>query len=248
MRLRHLGLCLLIFTHVLHAGDSTEITGSPAAAPEITTPSAAVPETPGEPAATVPADNAELGKSYGVLGSESWLLVGPAITALGIPSPFRVGVEAKWKNRYGFSLDYGFVPQYSVDGIAVRLNAWTATARYYLWDRAFFVGLGLGKQRFTGSMTTALNGTDVTMDVAVNSIVIAPQVGWRWVYPSGFYLGMTLGIQVPLSNQIDITSNATAAQSVLSAYAQIYTDIDSAAKYARYPLPQFALIQLGFFF
>lgn len=196
-------------------------------------------------------DGGAYGKTEGLLGP---VIVGPKIT-VGAPIPFRFGLEGKWNNMVGLSFDYGFFPSLTLNDVSVGANSWSIAARYYPWHRAFYVGLGFGGQSLEGSQTqNVTNGAvteSVTATAAYNQTFIAPQIGWRWVWASGFFMGMEVGVQVPMGSSFTITTN----RSDLETNPVTQAEVDSlknqanaeADKYGNTPLPWLGLLQFGFF-
>ncbi len=188
------------------------------------------------------------GKPRGIFGSLP-LTIGPKVSALGLPSPFRAGIEAKWDNSYGIGFDVGAFPVTSMQDTKVKIASYVGTARYYPWRGPFYLGLGVGTQNLTGSRTQAFSGADYTVTLGMDSVVVVPQVGWRWVYQSGFFLGVEAGLQVAVSSQQSVTSDAPSIVKELATYQ----DMESFARkqadvLGKIPLPHFAVLQVGYFF
>lgn len=187
------------------------------------------------------------GKREGVLGP---VTVGPFITALGFPSPFRFGVESKYQNQFGLSADYGFFPSLTFSNVGVKYNSWRVAAKWYPFSRALFVGVGFGKQNFTGTYTSTISGTAVTQNLDINTTIVLPHVGWRWVCESGLFFGMELGVQIAASSSATYSDNAPGAAVTGSAdYAKQKKDIEDKGKtFGQNSLPHFALLQVGWLF
>ncbi len=191
----------------------------------------------------------DYGKKSGIIPD---FVIGPRVTALGLPVPFRGGLETKWDNLIGLSFDYGFLPSLSFDNVSVGLSGWNVAAHIYPWKGAFFAGLAFGAQNLTGSDTGTVSGVPTTVTVNFNSTFIAPEIGWRWVWNSGFYLGMELGVQIPLSTSSNVsatTSTSVPGLTGLPEYLDLQSKVNSKANtYGNNPFPQFALLQIGYFF
>lgn len=188
-------------------------------------------------------DDGKYGKMEGVAGP---VLFGPKLTLVGAPVPFRFGLEAKWNNLIGLGFDYGFFPTLTFSSVSVGLKGWNVTAKWYPWKRAFYVGAGLGGQTFTGSKTdTSINDT-LTIDMKTTFFM--PGIGWRWTSESGFFWGMELAAQIPMSNTAT-TSHSNAAVAATAAALQLQTDVnDKAQTFGNKTLPTVALLQFGYFF
>ena len=230
----------IVFVAFLGAGTAVPSRGENVPQPE-TTPAASVPTdttAPAEPRTEQP---------RGILGEG--LLVGPKLTAFGAPTLFRVGLEGRWQGRWGFSFDYGFTPQITVDRYSGKATSWLATARFYPWKGAFFVGLGAGKQGVNASSTVAFPGETVTVTTQNDAFLLVPQVGWRWVWDSGFYFGVELGVQVVLNSETQSSSDASFVAQQSPTYATVLGQINRDVNdFAKNPLPQLALLQIGYFF
>jgi hypothetical protein len=137
--------------------------------------------------------------------------------------------------------------------------------RWHPFGGALFLGVALGTQKFAGSANQSVNvsvaGTPVAVplkvDIAVKSIYIAPHIGWLWWFNPGFFLGLELGAQIPISPSTDITVTATdSSQSALVTLAQQTADYQSlennvkdvANKAANQAIPYLTLLRVGYLF
>lgn len=192
-----------------------------------------------------PESESEYGKPVGLLGP---VVVGPKFTLLGTPAPFRVGLESKYANLVGLSVDYGFLPTLSFSSVSVKTNGWSLAGRYYPWKGAFYVGVGFGGQTLTGSKSEVVGGQPVTATIAYSQTFFAPQIGWRWTWHSGFFLGMELGAQVPVGHTVSVTTNADASIQATQDYKDLRSQVETQAdKYGNTVLPWTGLIQIGYF-
>ena len=189
------------------------------------------------------------GKPRGVFGANTPLTIGPKVSGLGLPSPFRIGVEAKWDNSFGLGFDYGYLPVTGIYDSKLKINSYLGTARYYPWRGPFYLGVGFGTQNFQASRTEDFSGENVTATLTLNSVMVVPQVGWRWVWDTGFFLGVEAGVQVALSTQRSLTDDAPTIVRQTSQYATQVKAIEAQGDVlAGIPLPNFALLQVGYFF
>jgi hypothetical protein len=130
------------------------------------------------------------------------------------------------------------------------MNQWQIGAKVYPFAGALFLGVGFGKQTFTGSQIQTVQSVSTEIKLVADATVIVPQLGWRWVGDSGFFFGMEFGWQFVLetsSTFSDSTNNAAIKTDAtyLSTKAEIEDKANSLLKKG---LPQFALLQVGFFF
>ena len=187
------------------------------------------------------------GKTSGLLGP---VVLGPKVT-VGLPLPLRFGLEGKWDNLVGFSFDYGFFPKLTFDDVSIYASSWAIAARYYPWQRAFYLGLAFGSQTLTGTKTEVFSGESITATADYSTPFLTPQIGWRWCFASGFFLGMELGVQLPISKSFtvstdreDLNSNSTFETEITRLKNEANAEAD---KYGSTALPLLALVQFGFF-
>lgn len=174
--------------------------------------------------------------------------LGPKLTALGLPVPFRLGLEGKWGNQLGFGFDYGLMPRLTFSNVSTTIKGWNFSARYYVWHQAFFVGLAVGSQTFEGSISDSISGVPTTITLEFASTFIAPQIGWRWVYDSGLFFGVELGVQVPISTSAVTSTNQPGAEATAQGQQILAQINDKANTFGKNAFPHFALIQIGYFF
>jgi hypothetical protein len=79
---------------------------------------------------------------------------------------------------------------------------------------------------------------------------IAPQMGWNWIWDSGFFMGIDLGVQLSLKRTTNFSTDVTNATVLASAeYAALRNDVlDQADKIGKTPLPVLTLVKIGYFF
>jgi hypothetical protein len=229
-----------------------------AEAPAVPSPTPAVEATPSpeaKEAAAAPAPKSEeksnlYGKKNRNFGN---FVVGPYITAVTLPRPFSFGAEAKWLDLFGASTSYGFLPQLKISSVTVKLTGYDVKFKFYPFRGAFFLGVGMGSQTFTGSMTQTMTvatvPTSITATVAQKNSFIAPEMGWNWTWDSGFFFGMELGVQLSSSHATTVTTNADPLVQLTPDYIALQKNItDKADLFAKLPLPLLTLIKIGYFF
>jgi hypothetical protein len=121
------------------------------------------------------------------------VLIGPRIGS-DLPAP-TIGVEAKVLRYFGASFEYAFFPKIGIAGASLGYSMWNASARVYPFGGAFFIGGVYGHYGIEGSVTSA-QGSGA---VRVNSTFLGPQLGARWVQPSGFFAGIDVAWAFPLA-------------------------------------------------
>jgi hypothetical protein len=220
--LRHLILAALVAGIAARASAQEP---APAQAPQ----SAAVP-TP------APQVQTGYGKSEGLIPG---VLIGPKLALVNLPTP-GFGVEAKFAgNLLGASFDYGLIPDITITDVTVGMHAWNVGAKIYPFRGSFFLGALYGNRNFTGSKVDASTGLKAAVDIS--STYIAPELGWRWVWNSGFFLGMDLGWQFVTSSSVTLTAPGGISQQTVNDVQSKGNDIGKAG------LPVLGLLQVGFF-
>ncbi|HYS79905.1 MAG TPA: hypothetical protein VEM76_04315 [Anaeromyxobacteraceae bacterium] len=170
----------------------------------------------------------------------SWDGLGPKLSLVNLPTP-AFGVEAKFMNLVGASFDYGFIPDVTLSNVTVGMKNWSIGAKVYPFHGSFFLGAAFGGRSFTGSKIDDSTGTPLKATVDVSSTYLAPEIGWRWVRNSGFFMGMDLGWQFVVSNSTTLTAPAGVSQSTRQ-------DVqDKGNQLGRSGLPILGLLQVGFF-
>ncbi len=184
------------------------------------------------------------GKTHGLIPGVP-LVFGPKVS-VAIPHP-SIGLEVKLANLIGASFDYGFFPDISVDNVTAGFTkGWHLDGRIYPLRGAFFLGAALGQRTFKGSYTTTvpLVGS-ITPSSTVDVTYLAPEIGWRWVYQSGFFMGVELGWEFVLS----FTRTDSPEVVALRTLGQLDPNLDKAINdYGKVGLPHVALFQIGYFF
>ena len=203
------------------------------------------------------------GKTHGLLGP---VTLGPSVTLLAIPTIIRFGLEGKYKNSFGFGGHYGFIPSSLlskfVKDVTIKVTNYEGRVRWFAFQRALFLGLGLGQQNLEGSKSEniklTVSGLSITVPATVNvkisTTFLTPHFGWRWTWNSGFFMGLDLGYQVALSSSTTLSSSTLAGidLAVLKDQQQ-YKDLDKKVqdegnKVGKTGLPSFTLIHFGFLF
>ncbi len=170
------------------------------------------------------------------------ILFGPKLSIISLPTP-ALGVEVKAYQLFGASFDYGFIPDFKAGSVTLGMKTWNVGAKVYPMRGAFFLGASLGGYTFTGKSTVSdVNGQPVAAKLDISATFIAPEIGWRWVWTSGFFTGLELGWQFPLNykSTLDVPGGASSGS--------IKDVRDNADKYVKSGLPMLGLFELGWFF
>src|SRR5262249_20210034 len=120
------------------------------------------------------------------------ILIGPRLS-VAVPTP-PLGAEAKGLRYLGGSVDYGYFPKINISGVDVSYSMWNVAARVYPWGDTFFVGVVYGHYGVEANATVA-QGSGF---VRASSSFVGPQIGARWIQPSGFFVGVDLASAFPV--------------------------------------------------
>lgn len=173
------------------------------------------------------------GKTEGVIPG---VLFGPKLTLVSL-SP-GVGLEVKIGSRLGFSFDYGVLPDVSYSGVKINYRDLAGAVRVYPFAGAFYLGASCGQRTFKAHSSSGTDEARVTVDTTY----IAPELGWRWIWENGFFLGMDLGYQLVLDHSFKFWT--TGAPS-----ASTQKDVNDAGdQIGKIGLPVASLFQVGYFF
>lgn len=166
--------------------------------------------------------------------------LGPRLSLVSLPTP-SIGVEAKMANLVGASLDYDYLPRLSLQDVKLQLTGWRAGVKVYPFRGRFFLGAAYGSRTFTASKAVTTEGVAESGKLKVTSTYLAPELGWRFVCPSGFFMGLDLGWQfvVHSSARIDTSTGLPADDR---------KDLEDAGKrIGKAGLPELGLLQVGWF-
>jgi hypothetical protein len=217
------------------AAEAAPSGAAPVAAAALPAAPAPRPALPPPPPPVAPAPEA-YGKSSGLIPGA---VIGPKL-AIALPAP-GFGVEAKIQNVFGLSFDYDLIPDVSLGSVTAGYRDFNLAAKWYPWRRAFFLGAALGRRSFEASARDDATGVKASLEV--ESTYLAPEIGWRWVWNNGLFLGMDLGYQIILSSRtkLDIPSVGVSIDTTKDV-------TDAGDEIGKIGLPIVSLLQVGFFF
>ena len=161
------------------------------------------------------------------------VLIGPRLS-VAVPTP-TLGVETKILRYFGASFDYALIPKVTISNVDVNYSMWNVAARFYPFGDVFFVGAVYGHYGVEAT-TTVAQGTG---SVRASSNFFGPQIGARWIQPSGFFFGVDLAWAFPLS----YSSEASPDPSGTTASVK-----ETADRYLKNGIPLAGLISLGWMF
>lgn len=185
-----------------------------------------------------------------VESTPSNFLIGPFVTALALPRPFSAGLEIKYADFLGVSGSYGFFPELKVSDVKVKIDGWDARVKLYPFLGSFFLGVGYGSQKFTGSQSRVITGITVNGTVSQDNTFVAPHIGWNWgSNDGGFFMGLELGVQLSLKRNTTFTTDQPVLQQGTAEGRALEKDIkDTAETVGKTPLPLLTLIKVGYLF
>lgn len=180
---------------------------------------------------------AAYGKAEGLLPG---MVIGPKLALVPLPGLFGVGLEAKFLNLVGVGLDYNFFPSTGMGNVKIGFNDISLAARVFPWRSRFYLGAALGQRNFWGKASDSLTGQEIKVEV--KSTYLAPELGWRFVWSSGFFMGIDLGYQIVLSPSMTLTLPPGTID------ATDKKDVEDAGKeIGKVGLPIISLLQFGFY-
>jgi hypothetical protein len=192
---------------------------------------------PGTSPAPVAAAPAPYGKTDGLLPG---MVIGPKLALMPVPAFYGLGLEAKFGNLVGVGIDYNAWPTLKFGNVDAGYNDIQLAARVFPWRARFYVGAALGQRNFFAKASDPVLRQEVKVEV--KSTYLAPEIGWRFVWTNGFFMGIDLGYQIVLSPSTTLTVppgtvDATTKKDVEDAGNQI----------GKVGLPIVSLLQLGVF-
>lgn len=175
-------------------------------------------------------------------GAVPGVLFGPHLNLLALPPGLGLEVRAL-ENQLGLSLDFGFVPSTTIEQAEASWNDLSLAARWYPWAGRFFLGARAGTRSFEASAKDeTAPGVTTEASAKVRSTYLAPELGWRFAWQNGFFMGIELGWQLILSS--DTTLDIPAATD-----PQTRADVvDAADAVGDTGLPILTVLQLGWYF
>lgn len=131
--------------------------------------------------------------------------------------------------------------------------------RFHVFKGAFFLGMLLGSQTFSGETTRTFTiseiatSVDVTGSAKIQSYYVTPHLGWMWKWDSGFTFGFDLGYQIALSSSttvsVPLADSIAAAASATTAYQDLLHDIEDVGnQLGKTGLPFITLLRFGWSF
>ncbi len=189
----------------------------------------------------------DYGKVRGILGP---VTLGLGLSVVGLLRPVEFSLQGKLKDYVGFQGTYGFLPKLTIAGYKVSVNATDARLRWHPFRGSFYLGASIGTQNVIVAKSQTISGFAINAEGEVKTSFVTPMIGWRWVWNSGFFMGMDLGWQIARSSQTKVTlKDAPAALTSTDEYKKAENEIVTQGnKYGKTNLPHLSLLSFGWLF
>jgi len=161
------------------------------------------------------------------------VLIGPRLS-VAVPTP-TFGAEVKILRYFGASFDYGFFPKLTISGVEVSYSMWNAAARVYPFGDVLFVGAVYGHYGVEATATVAQG----TGSVRASSDFLGPQIGARWIQPSGFFFGIDVAWAFPLGYSSEASPDPSGTTTSVK---------ETADRYLKNGIPLVGLVSVGWMF
>jgi len=183
--------------------------------------------------------------------------IGLMLGLITIPRPVQAELTAKIGRHISVGAQYSMLPDITPPGFdaGLKLAAYQGVARIFPFGGSFYIGSGIGYQQLKASLghTDMDSGARSEVSCDMSGVFVSPQLGWLWVWKSGFALGLNIGAQIPLPKDPVVKTTINGIEIPESAGDEDTNDMRDKVKtiarvVAKYPVPNLDLLKLGFFF
>jgi hypothetical protein len=188
--------------------------------------------------------------------------VGLTLGIISLPRPIEVEGTFRVLDTLSVSAQFSMLPDLTAPGgsAKLQLRAFQGIARWFPFSGSFFIGSGIGYQTFRASLTNTDQGNTLVTTADLSGVFVSPQLGWLFVWQSGFALGLTFGAQIPLPKDPVATTTYNGQpvpsmagpgfpREVVDKSNDMKDTVQTLGKLAnKYPIPNIQLLRLGFFF
>ena len=125
--------------------------------------------------------------------------IGLLLGLISIPRPVEAELSIKMGRYLALGGQYSMLPVLTPPGLdaGLKLNAVQGIARIFPFGGAFYLGSGFGYQQFKASLgSTDAYGDRLEVSCDMSGMFVSPQLGWLWVWQSGFAFGINIGAQI----------------------------------------------------
>ena len=195
-------------------------------------------ETPSSPGvessvqAEAPAPEQSRGAATKDSGLIPGVLIGPRLS-VAVPTP-TIGVEAKVLRYFGVAFDYGLSPKLDISGVNVSYRCGTSPRGSTPLVTPSSSARSTGT---TGSRPWA--HAQGTGSVRASSNFLGPQIGARWIQPSGFFFGIDLAWAFPLGYSSEASPDPSGTTVSVK---------QTADRYLKNGIPLAGLVSVGWLF
>ena len=175
----------------------------------------------------------------------------PSIQFLNFPHPLEGALEVNFAEVWGLKFSKNFLPEMSFEDTKVKLDNYSLALRMYPQHSLWFVSLAYGKHEIKAHHQEVISSFDTLIDAQVKADYLMPSTGWKWVWDSGFSLGMEIGWIFPYNSSSNISTNQDNNPLVTSdpEYTRQKKDAeDTAKKYISQGIPMIGLLEIGWRF
>lgn len=182
------------------------------------------------------------------------LRMGFLVGVVSLPRPINLELAVKPNDWFAVGVGFSMIPKIKISNGAGEMSAFNAVGRIFPFGGSFYVGAAAGRQSMSIEADDTIRGQHVTAMAEHATLFVTPQVGWLFVWDSGFTLGINVGAQISLSSTPKVRLRADNGFEVDPTVVgpdaeELRENVHTAGKYlARYPLPTLDLLKLGFLF
>lgn len=175
----------------------------------------------------------------------------PSINVLNFPHPFGGSAEIVFSEVFGIKYTKSFRPRGTFNETKVQLDDQSITLRSYPNRGPWFVGLGYGHHTVDGERNEVVNGFDTKIYAHVQSDYLVPTTGFKWIYESGFTIGVEIGWIFAMNSSTNVTSSQDLNPFVNAnqEYRNRLQDAENSVnKYVKDGTPTIGLLEIGWTF
>ena len=150
-------------------------------------------------------------ESHGVFGP---FRIGPVV-GVGLPGLLSFGGAIKLTKYFGAGVNVGIVPELQFDYYGDATVSYQSVILYghiHPLGGGFFLGAGVGYAHVRGTYAEVFDISDYvspksgidprfpyTSEATVDTLVLAPELGYFFTWKSGFTMGVDAGVQIPIA-------------------------------------------------
>jgi hypothetical protein len=166
-------------------------------------------------------------------------------------------VTAKVGRHLSVGAQYSMLPDITPPGFdaGLKLNAYQGVVRIFPFGGSFYIGSGFGYQQLKASLghTDPSSGDRSEVSCDMSGLFVSPQLGWLWIWKSGFAFGLNIGAQIPVPKDPVVKTTVNGVEIPESAGDEDTNDMRDKVRtvarvVAKYPIPNLDLLKIGFFF